>query len=77
MLAVCSLGAPALQPPAGYMGDCRLFIAHSGSTTAADPAQTERRSGEAPLPAPVQETLAMAPQSTGLFVARPDSRGPR
>jgi soluble lytic murein transglycosylase-like protein len=73
------IAGPAIVAAADPLAWTRapLFIAHSGSTTAADPAQTERRSGEAPLPAPVQETLAMAPQSTGLFVARPDSRGPR
>ncbi|MES1994699.1 MULTISPECIES: lytic transglycosylase domain-containing protein [unclassified Sphingomonas] len=54
-----------------------LFIAHSGSTTAADPARTESRPTEVLATAPVREASASAPQSSGLFVARPDGRGPR
>lgn len=53
-----------------------LFIAHSGNTTASDPAQTESRSSEAPSPPPVREASAAAPQSSSLFVARSDRGGP-
>ena len=54
-----------------------LFIARSDGSTAADPAQTERPPDDAPAAAPARETSAIAPQSTGLFVARSDGGGPR
>ena len=54
-----------------------LFITRSGGITAVDPAQTESPPDDAPAAAPARETSAIVPQSSGLFVARPDGGGPR
>lgn len=54
-----------------------LFIARADGTTSADRAQTGGRSEDAPAAAPLREVSAITPQSTGLFVVRPDAGGPR
>jgi hypothetical protein len=47
-----------------------LFVPRDGRITSPDPAQTERRSGDAPRAAPARVASAIVPQSAGLFVAR-------
>ncbi len=54
-----------------------LFIARADGTTSADRVQTGGRSEDAPAVAPLREVSAITPQSTGLFVVRPDAGGPR
>ncbi len=54
-----------------------LFIARADGTTSAYRVQTGGRSEDAPAAAPVREVSAITPQSTGLFVVRPDAGGPR
>jgi hypothetical protein len=54
-----------------------LFIAHADGTTSADRVQTGGRSEGAPAAAPLREVSAITPQSSGLFVVRPDAGGPR
>ena len=54
-----------------------LFIARADGTTSADRVQTGDRSEDAPAAAPLREVSAITPQSTGLFVVRPDAGGPR
>ena len=54
-----------------------LFIARADGPTSADRAQTGGRSEDAPAAAPLREVSAITPQSTGLFVVRPDAGGPR
>lgn len=54
-----------------------LFAARIERNSAADPAQPRRHPNDAPTATPVREDFAMAPQSSGLFVARLDGGGPR
>lgn len=54
-----------------------LFAARIERNSAADSAQTQRHPNDALTAMPVREDFAMAPQSSGLFVARLDGGGPR
>jgi hypothetical protein len=54
-----------------------LFAARIERSSAADQAQTERHPNDAPIATPAREDFAMAPQSSGLFVARLDGGSPR
>lgn len=54
-----------------------LFVARMERDSAADSAQPRRRPSDALTAAPVREASAIAPQSSGLFVARLDGGGPR
>ena len=54
-----------------------LFITRVGGVSGVDPAQTENPPDDASAAAPARETLGIVPQSSGLFVVRSDSGGPR
>ena len=54
-----------------------LFIARADGTTSADRVQTGSRSEDAPAAAPLREVSGITPQSTSLFVVRPNAGGPR
>ncbi len=51
-----------------------LFIAQQISSVAADPLSVERRSNDTPAATVVHDVSTIAPQSGGLFVARPTER---
>ncbi|MQW08208.1 transglycosylase SLT domain-containing protein [Sinorhizobium meliloti] len=53
-----------------------LFVAPSERTTTANPVQSSERSRDTPAPTPVCDVSAIAPQSSGLFVARASAGGP-
>jgi hypothetical protein len=52
-----------------------LFVARAERISTADPSPSHPDDARAASPAP--DTSAIAPQSSGLFVARSDGRGPR
>lgn len=54
-----------------------LFIARAGGAVDVTPAQIESAPDGAPRAAPVRETPAIVPQSSGLFIARSDDGAPR
>lgn len=54
-----------------------LFVAQAERTASADPAQPDARSGDTPVATPVRDLSAIVPQPGGLFVARPETGGPR
>lgn len=54
-----------------------LFVAQADRTTSADPVQPGVQSGDAPAAIPVRDVSAIVLQSSGLFVARAETGGPR
>lgn len=54
-----------------------LFVARVERISTADPAQTPSHPDDARAASPTPDTSAIAPQSSGLFVARSDGGGPR
>ncbi|MVA36360.1 lytic transglycosylase domain-containing protein [Agrobacterium vitis] len=54
-----------------------LFIAQAERTASADPMPPDTQSGDTPAATPVRDLSAIVPQPGGLFVARPETGGPR
>lgn len=69
--------AVAVADPPQAWTHAPLFVARIERISAADPAQTPHHPDDAPATPPVREVSAIMPQSSGLFVARSDDRGPQ
>lgn len=54
-----------------------LFVAQAERTASADPVQPDAQSGDTSGATPVRDLSAIVPQPGGLFVARPETGGPR